>query len=123
MSHENGGSAACPNSATSDRKVAAVPQPGPVVLQLRHLPSGDRPRPRRPSPAPIPLLAALLSALVPGLGQLYTGRRRLGAVALASTVCLLLVAIAASRLGPIGLLPLLLRPSVLVALLALNVGF
>jgi LCP family protein required for cell wall assembly len=38
-------------------------------------------------------------------------------------VCLLLVAIAASRLGPIGLLPLLLRPSVLVALLALNVGF
>jgi polyisoprenyl-teichoic acid--peptidoglycan teichoic acid transferase len=92
------------------------------VLQLRHLPSGDRPSPRRPSPAPIPLLAALLSALVPGLGQLYTGRRRLGAVALAATVCLLLVAIAASRLGPIGLLPLLLRPSVLVALFALNVG-
>jgi polyisoprenyl-teichoic acid--peptidoglycan teichoic acid transferase len=122
MSHEMGGSAACPDSATSDRKVAAVPQPGPVVLQSRPLPSGDRPHPRRPPPAPIPLLAAFLSALVPGLGQLYTGRRRLGAVALATTASLLLVAMVASRLGPIGLLPLLLRPSVLVALLALNVG-
>jgi polyisoprenyl-teichoic acid--peptidoglycan teichoic acid transferase len=99
-----------------------VPQPGPVVLQPRPLPGGDRPRQRRPPAAPIPLLAALLSALVPGLGQLYTGRRRLGAAAIAATASLLLIAMVASRLGPMGLLPLLLRPSVLVALLALNVG-
>jgi hypothetical protein len=99
MSHEMGGSGACPNSAASDRKVAAVPQSGPVVLQSRPLSGGDRPRPRRPPPTPIPLLAALLSALVPGLGQLYVGRRRLGAVALATTACLLLVAMVASRLG------------------------
>lgn len=99
-----------------------MPQPGPVVLRSRPLPSGDRPRQRRPPPAPIPLLAALLSALVPGLGQLYSGRRRLGAVALATTAALLLVAMAAARLGPIGLVPLLLRPSVLVGLLALDVG-
>ena len=63
-----------------------------------------------------------MSALVPGLGQLYTGRRRLGTVALATTASLLLVAMVTSRLGPIGLVPLLLRPSVLVGLLALNVG-
>jgi len=64
----------------------------------------------------------LLSALVPGLGQLYTGRRRLGTVTLATTASLLLVATVTSWLGPIGLVPLLLRPSVLVGLLALNVG-
>jgi hypothetical protein len=63
-----------------------------------------------------------LSALVPGLGQLYTGRRRLGTVTLATTASLLLVATVTSWLGPIGLVPLLLRPSVLVGLLALNVG-
>jgi polyisoprenyl-teichoic acid--peptidoglycan teichoic acid transferase len=99
-----------------------VPQPGPVVLRSRPLPSGDRTLQRRPPPAPIPLLAALLSALVPGLGQLYTGRRRLGAVALSTTAALLLVAMVAARLGPIGLVPLLLRPSVLVGLLAVDVG-
>jgi LCP family protein required for cell wall assembly len=123
MPHEDGGSGECPNLAASDRKVAAVPQPGPVVVQPR-LPrsGGDPPRQRRPSPAPIPLLAALLSAFVPGLGQLYTGRRRLGAVVLATTLLLLLVAMVASRLGPSGLVPLLLRPSVLLGLLVLNVG-
>jgi len=121
MPHENGGLVRPPDSAASDRKVA-MPQPGPVVLQSRPLLGGDRPRRRRPPPAPIPLLAALLSALVPGLGQLYTGRRRLGVVVLAITAPLLLVAMVASRVGPIALLPLLLRPSVLVGLLALNVG-
>jgi LCP family protein required for cell wall assembly len=121
MPHEHGGSAACPNSAASDPKVAAVPEPGPVVLQSGPVSSGDQLR-KRPLPAPIPLFAALLSALVPGLGQLYTGRWRLGTVALATTASLLLVAMVTSRLGPIGLVPLLLRPSVLVGLLALNVG-
>src|SRR5918996_4248842 len=102
-------------------KVAAVAQPGPVVLQ-RPRPGGWRQPPRRWPPAPVPLLAALLSALVPGLGQLYTGRRRLGTVVLLATAPLLLAALLASRLGPRGLLPLLVRPSVLAGLLALDVG-
>jgi polyisoprenyl-teichoic acid--peptidoglycan teichoic acid transferase len=101
-------------------KVAAVAQPGPVVLQ-RPRPGGWRQPPHR-RPAPVPLLAALLSALLPGLGQLYTGRRRLGTVVLAATAPLLLAALLAARLGPRGLLPLLVRPSVLAALLALDVG-
>jgi len=122
MPHEDGGSGECPNLAASDRRVAAVLQPGPVVLQSRPRSGGDPPRQRRPPPAPIPLLAALLSAFVPGLGQLYTGRRRLGAVVLATTALLLLVVMVASRLGPSGLVPLLLRPWVLLGLLAVNVG-
>jgi LCP family protein required for cell wall assembly len=112
-----------PDSAASDRKVAAVPQPGTVVPQARWpVPTGGRRVQRRRPPAPVPLLAAFLSALVPGLGQLYTGRRRLGVVVLAATAPLLLLAVVASRLGPIALLPLLLRPSVLVGLLALDLA-
>jgi LCP family protein required for cell wall assembly len=106
----------------SDREVAAVPQPGQVVLQHPGPGSGShRPRARRSPPTPIPLLAALLSALLPGLGQLYAGRRRLGATALASVVPLLVVVLIASRLGPVALLPLLLRPSAFIGLLALDV--
>jgi polyisoprenyl-teichoic acid--peptidoglycan teichoic acid transferase len=97
-------------------------QPGLVGLQSRTLGSGDQPRRLRLPSAPIPLLAALLSALVPGLGQLYAGRRRAGTVALATTALLLLAVLAAVRLGPIGLAGLLLRPAVLVGLLALDLG-
>lgn len=57
--HEHGGSPARSNSAASDRKVAAVPEPGPVVLQSGPISSGDPPR-KRPLPAPIPLFAALV---------------------------------------------------------------
>jgi LCP family protein required for cell wall assembly len=122
MPYENGGLVGPPDSAASDRKVA-MPQPGPAVLQQRSPVSGGGPaRPRPRPPVPVPLLAALLSALIPGLGQLYTGRRRLGVVVLAITAPLLLVAMVAWWVGPIALLPLLLRPSVLVGLLALDVG-
>src|SRR5919199_472805 len=52
-------------------------------------PAGRPPtRERRRSP----LLAALLSCLVPGTGQLYLGERRRGAVMLAVTVLCLAVA-------------------------------
>src|SRR5512132_1748737 len=104
LPHEHGVAAVCPSSAASDRKVAAMRQPGLVGLQSRTLGSGDQPRRLRLPSAPIPLLAALLSALVPGLGQLYAGRRRAGTVALMTTALLLL------------------RPAVLVGLLALDLG-
>src|SRR5919202_1432244 len=98
------------DSAASDREVPAVPEPGQVVLQHPGPGSGNhRPRARRSPPAPIPLLAAFLSALLPGLGQLYAGCRRLGAVALASVVLLLVAVLVAARLGPVALLPVLLR--------------
>jgi LCP family protein required for cell wall assembly len=93
------------------------------VLQARRpRPGGSRQPPRWRPPAPVPVLAARGSGVIPGLGQLYTGRRRLGIVILVATAPLLLVALVASRLGPVGLLAVLLRPSVLVALLVLDVG-
>jgi polyisoprenyl-teichoic acid--peptidoglycan teichoic acid transferase len=99
-----------------------VPQPGQAVLQPPGPGPGiHRPRPRRSPPAPVPLLAAFLSALLPGLGQLYTGRRRLGTVALASVAPMLVVVLVGSRLGPVALLPVLLRSSAFTGLLALDV--
>ena len=99
-----------------------MPQPGQAVLQPPGPGSGvHRPRPRRSPAAPVPLLAAFLSALLPGLGQLYAGRRRLGTVALASLAPLLVVVLVGSRLGPVALLPVLLRPSAFIGLLVLDV--
>jgi polyisoprenyl-teichoic acid--peptidoglycan teichoic acid transferase len=59
--------------------------------------------------------------MLPGLGQLYAGRRRLGAVALVSVAPLLVVVLVTSRLGPVALLPVLLRPSTFIGLLSLDV--
>ena len=69
---------------------------------------------------PRPLLAALLSAVIPGAGQLYTGRRRRGAAMVAVTTAILALAAALWLQGPVFLLKLLVRPSVLLGLLAAN---
>jgi LCP family protein required for cell wall assembly len=72
------------------------------------------------SAGPRPFLAALLSAVLPGAGQLYTGRRARGAAMVAVTTAILALAAAFWLQGPIFLLKLLVRPSVLLGLLAAN---
>jgi TM2 domain-containing membrane protein YozV len=42
----------------------------------------------QPDPAKSPLLAAVLSLVIPGLGQLYLGQERKGIVILAATIAL-----------------------------------
>jgi len=72
------------------------------------------------SAAPRPFLAALLSAVVPGAGQLYAGRRVRGAVMVAVTAAIFLLAGVLWVQGPVFLLKLLVRPPVLLGLLAAN---
>jgi len=72
------------------------------------------------SAAPRPFLAALLSAVVPGAGQLYAGRRVRGAVMVAVTAAIFLLAGVLWVQGPLFLLRLLVRPPVLLGLLAAN---
>jgi LCP family protein required for cell wall assembly len=70
-----------------------------------------------------PLVAATLSLLVPGAGQLYAGARRRGLALLgiAGALCLGILAVAAT--GPLGLaLSLLGRPLLVVVLIA-NLAF
>ena len=68
-----------------------------------------------------PGLAAALSALIPGAGQWYTGRP-VRALVVASPLILLLVASAVAwQGGAVGILELIVRPSVLWALLGVNV--
>jgi polyisoprenyl-teichoic acid--peptidoglycan teichoic acid transferase len=67
------------------------------------------------------LLAALLSCLIPGAGQLYLGHRRRGAAMLLVTA--LCVVVAARLLSePMALSRLLLQPSALIALLVADLG-
>jgi polyisoprenyl-teichoic acid--peptidoglycan teichoic acid transferase len=68
-----------------------------------------------------PLVAALLSCLVPGAGQLYLGYRRRGAVMLVFTVLCLAVAVGLWS-EPTALSRMLLQPRALLALLVADAG-
>ena len=69
-----------------------------------------------------PGIAAVLSALLPGLGQAWLGARRRG-LALALPVFLLLVALVTSIfVNPVAVLDTLLQPHVLLGVLGLIVG-
>lgn len=70
--------------------------------------------------APRALLAGLLSAFVPGAGQVYSGRWRRGLVMLSVTVAIASATLLVWRQGPIFVLQLLVRPDVLLALLVAN---
>jgi polyisoprenyl-teichoic acid--peptidoglycan teichoic acid transferase len=68
-----------------------------------------------------PLVAALLSCLVPGAGQLYLGYRRRGAVMLVFTVLCLAVAVGLWS-EPTALSRMLVQPRALLALLVADAG-
>ena len=70
--------------------------------------------------APRALLAGLLSAVVPGAGQVYSGRWRRGLGMLAVTVAIASITLVVWLQGSIFLLKLLVRPDVLLALLVAN---
>jgi polyisoprenyl-teichoic acid--peptidoglycan teichoic acid transferase len=81
-------------------------------------PAGQRPsrgRPRRP------LIAALLSCLIPGVGQLYLGYRRRGTAMLVVTVLCLAVAVGLWS-EPTAVSRMLVQPRALLALLVADVG-
>ncbi|MGH2559817.1 MAG: hypothetical protein ACRDJH_12190, partial [Thermomicrobiales bacterium] len=69
-----------------------------------------------------PLVAAALSALVPGAGQLYQGRRRRGAAMLGLTLLIGGAALTLWRLDPFQVLAWLVRTEVLVALLVADMA-
>lgn len=75
------------------------------------------PGPKRPA------LAAALSALVPGLGQLYAGRIGRGVVFIVPTIAALAAGAMLASRGIVGLLELAVQPVVLWALLAVNLAF
>jgi LCP family protein required for cell wall assembly len=68
-----------------------------------------------------PLVAALLSCLVPGAGQLYLGERRRGAAMLAVTVLCLAVAVGLWS-DPTAVSRMLVQPRALLALLVADAG-
>jgi LCP family protein required for cell wall assembly len=68
-----------------------------------------------------PLIAALLSCLVPGAGQLYLGYRRRGAVMLAITALCLAVAVGLWS-EPSAVSRMVVQPRALLALLVADVG-
>jgi polyisoprenyl-teichoic acid--peptidoglycan teichoic acid transferase len=68
-----------------------------------------------------PLLAALLSCLLPGAGQLYLGRRRRGLAMLAITVGCLAVGVGLLR-EPAAISRMVVEPDALLALLVADVG-
>jgi LCP family protein required for cell wall assembly len=67
-----------------------------------------------------PLLAAFLSLIVPGLGQLYLGRWARGLAMVAIGLLIGAAALACWLLGPVFVLRLLVRPDVLLGLLVVN---
>lgn len=69
-----------------------------------------------------PLVAAVLSAVVPGLGQWYAGRRRRAVVLLAISGVLLLGAALWFAVDPVSVAKLAFRPGVLRGLLAIDVA-
>jgi LCP family protein required for cell wall assembly len=69
---------------------------------------------------PPALLAGLVSMVAPGVGQLWLGRRRRGALMLGVTAALAGVAAAAWLSDPLEVLRVLVRPHVLMGLLAAN---
>jgi LCP family protein required for cell wall assembly len=85
-------------------------------------PTGRRP-PRGPAREPRgrALLAALLSCLLPGAGQLYLGYRRRGVAMLVVTVLCLAVAVGLWR-QPTAVSEMLVQPRALLALLVADLG-
>ncbi|NND01750.1 MAG: LCP family protein [Acidimicrobiia bacterium] len=69
-----------------------------------------------------PLLAALLSAIVPGAGQLYAGQRRRGIILLALSAALIVAALVWVAADPIAVAKLAFEPSVLKGLLVADVA-
>jgi hypothetical protein len=69
-----------------------------------------------------PLVAATLSALLPGAGQLYQGRRRRGTIMLGLTLVIGCAAVTLWRLDPFLVLAWLVRTEVLVALLVADLA-
>jgi LCP family protein required for cell wall assembly len=67
-------------------------------------------------------VAALLSLLVPGLGQAWLGSVRRGLLLALPIITLLLIAIMASLWDPVGILDALVRPGVIGTLLVVNLG-
>jgi LCP family protein required for cell wall assembly len=78
-------------------------------------PPSVRPRPKRP------LVAALLSCLVPGAGQLYLGHRRRGTAMLVVTVLCLALGVGLWS-EPSALSRMLVQPRALLALLVADLG-
>jgi hypothetical protein len=82
---------------------------------------------RRPPRGPVreqrgrPLIAALLSCLLPGAGQLYLGERRRGAVMLAITVLFLAVGVGLWS-DPAAVSRMVVQPRALLALLVADAG-
>ncbi|HEU4399767.1 MAG TPA: LCP family protein [Actinomycetota bacterium] len=75
----------------------------------------------RPGRARRPLLAALLSCLLPGAGQLYLGHRRRGWTMVAITVGCLAIAVGLLS-EPTALSRMVVQPGALLALLVADVG-
>lgn len=69
-----------------------------------------------------PAAAALLSAILPGVGQLWLGHRRRGLVMLAITLPGFAAAAAMWWRDPLTIVGLLVRPDVLVGMLVINAG-
>lgn len=77
-------------------------------------------RPARTGGARRALGAAFISMLAPGTGHLYLGRRRRGVVMLGTTLAVVGGGLRVWLLDPVELLTLLVRPSVLLVLLAVD---
>jgi TM2 domain-containing membrane protein YozV len=66
-------------------------------------------------------MAAVLSTILPGAGQLYIGRRGRGAAMLLVTAVIIAAMLALWAAGPVFVLKILVRPWVLAFLLAIDV--
>ena len=71
---------------------------------------------------PTPVVAASLSFVLPGLGQLTTGAHRRGLLFAAPAVAIFLALVALASAGPTAIADLVVRPDVLVGLLVLNLA-
>ncbi len=81
---------------------------------------GTDPEPAAERPSRHPLVAAILSALIPGVGQLYAGRRRRGVVLLTATALLIAAAVFWVANDPIAVAKLAFEPAVLKGLLVID---
>jgi len=82
----------------------------------------DKPPVRRVARRPSAALAAALSFVLPGLGQAYAGRGRLGLLFAAPIIVLAGIFIGAFLLGTDALLRVLVVPGALIVVLVLNLG-
>jgi polyisoprenyl-teichoic acid--peptidoglycan teichoic acid transferase len=76
----------------------------------------------RSSRQPWAFVAGLLSAVVPGAGQLYVGARRRAALMLGVTILLVFCGMAVALQDEVSLLRLAVQPNVLIALLVFDVA-